>query len=150
MNNIKCSRRSFLRQNIAAGTGILLGAGLPLSSYAKTLHGDNQGEISFSLFDLDDIGGNNPIVRVVDLDIGENANIILHDGSKAQIKLLNLEEEREPVFNTLAGTRVKVEINGVKADLECKSYRLPVPVGDLQVDVPAVIGFMGKSRHSPL
>ena len=76
MNNIKCSRRSFLRQNIAAGAGILPGSGLPLSSYAKTLNGGNQGEISFSLFDLDDMGGNNPIVRVVGLDIGENAYII--------------------------------------------------------------------------
>lgn len=53
MNNIKYSRRSFLRQNIAAGAGILLGSGLPLSSYAKTLNGENQGKISLSLFDLD-------------------------------------------------------------------------------------------------
>ena len=94
---------------------------------------------------MDDMGDNDPIVRVVDRDNGEKANMILHDGSKAQNKLLGLEEERDPVFNTLTGTRVKVEINGIKADLECKSYRLPVPVGDMQVDVPAVIGFMADA-----
>lgn len=53
MNNPKCSRRSFLRQNIATGTGILFGSGLPLSSYAEMLSNDNQGKISLSLFDLD-------------------------------------------------------------------------------------------------
>src|SRR5690554_6932064 len=64
-----------------------------------------------------EINFNEPIVRVVDLNIGESVNIILHDGSKSQIKLLGLQEELDPVFNTLISTRVKVEINGEQADL---------------------------------
>ena len=89
------------------------------------------GFSKYQLPDVKHVNGlkvNDPILRIVDLNIGENVNIILYDGSKAQIKLLSLKEDRDPVFNTLTGTQVKVEINGVKADLECKSYRLPVQV----------------------
>lgn len=88
------------------------------------------------------INFNEPIVRVVDLNIGESVNITLYDGKKSQVKLLSLEEDRDPVFNTLISTRVKVEINDVQADLISSSYQLPVMVGGVQVDVPAVEGYM--------
>lgn len=91
------------------------------------------------------INSNEPIVRVVDLNIGESVSITLHDGSKSQIKLLSLEEERDAVFKTLISTRVKVEINGIQADLVSSSYRLPMLVGGVQVDVPAVEGYMADA-----
>ncbi|MFA7492561.1 MAG: hypothetical protein WCZ43_03475 [Proteiniphilum sp.] len=48
---------------------------------------------------------------------------------------------------------VKTAVMTSAASLSATSFgfsKYQLPVGDLQVDVPAVIGFMGKSRHSPL
>src|SRR5690606_37174258 len=89
-------------------------------------------------------GGNSiePIVKVIDLNNGECVSITLHDGSKSEVKLLNLEQDRDPVFKTLVSTRVKVEINGIQGDLISSSYRLAMMIGGVQVDVPAVEGYM--------
>ena len=69
------------------------------------------------------------ILRVADLDIGEEAVIKLSDRSQALIKVLDVIEQRESVTRMLTGGIVKAEINGEQADLICGPYRLPVMAG---------------------
>lgn len=82
------------------------------------------------------------LLHVVDLDPGEEVMATLHDGSAAKIKLLGTEEQFDSVFHTLRATLVHVEINGERTELICSSYRLPVNIGGVQVDVPVVEAYM--------
>ncbi len=77
-------------------------------------------------------------MRVADLDVGEEARVALHDGSVARVKVLKVEEHHESVTHTLAWAVVTVEVNGERGELVAGNYRLPVMVGGVQVDVPAV------------
>ncbi|MSU72280.1 MAG: hypothetical protein EXS43_08050 [Opitutus sp.] len=80
--------------------------------------------------------------RTIDLNIGETQQVTFADGTKAQVKLLKVDEQRDAVINTLAGAVVTVEINGQRAELTSGNYRLPVPVGGVQADAPAVQAYM--------
>ena len=80
--------------------------------------------------------------RTIDLNIGETQQVTFADGTKAQVKLLKVDEQRDAVIATLAGAVVTVEINGQRAELTSGNYRLPVPVGGVQADAPAVQAYM--------
>jgi hypothetical protein len=64
----------------------------------------------------------------------------LPDGAKATVKLLEIKETRDSLREALRRADVTVEINGRAATLTSGNYRLPVPVGDVQVDCPATKG----------
>src|SRR5262245_30619748 len=76
----------------------------------------------------------------VDLDRNESADVRLPDGSKARVKLLDVEETRDSLRSALRLARVKVEINGRTTTLVSGNYRLPVTVAGVQVDCPATKG----------
>ncbi len=90
--------------------------------------------------------GTESLVRVVDLNIGEDAGVLLSDGTFTRIRVTGIEEIRESVTKTLMGAVVKAVINGEKCELRCGSYRLPVIAGSVQVDVPVVAAYM-KDSH---
>jgi hypothetical protein len=52
-----------------------------------------------------------PLRRTVDLDRGESQLVDLADGTRARMKLLDVEEERDSVRPAIRQDRVKVEIN---------------------------------------
>ena len=83
--------------------------------------------------------------RTIDLNIGETQQVTFADGTKAQVKLLQVDEQRDAVINTLAAAVVTVEINGERGQLTCGNYRLPVVIGGEQVDTPAVRAYMKDS-----
>ncbi|MCB1123490.1 MAG: hypothetical protein KJT03_18195, partial [Verrucomicrobiae bacterium] len=58
-----------------------------------------------------------PLLRVVDLDIGESAAVELSDGSSAAVKLLGLKEEIDPISRAVRRAEVTVEVNGQTAKL---------------------------------
>ena len=75
-----------------------------------------------------------PLFRVVDLDVGATEQVPLPDGKSATVKLLSTSETRDRVRSAIRDARVDVEINGTRATLSCGNYRLPVAVGGVQVD----------------
>jgi murein DD-endopeptidase MepM/ murein hydrolase activator NlpD len=79
--------------------------------------------------------------RVVDLAIGESAEIELSNGKKATVKLLNLEETRDEVCSAVRNARVKVEVNGRTVTLVSATYHLPVTVAGVQIDCPITKGY---------
>ena len=75
-----------------------------------------------------------PLFRVVDLDVGAAERVQLSDGKSTTVKLLSTSETRDRVRSAIRDARVNVEINGASATLSCGNYRLPVAVGGVQVD----------------
>lgn len=86
-----------------------------------------------------------PIVRVVDLDIGETQNVTLADGSAARVKLLDVQHTRDALRDAVRIARVKVAVNGKPATLTSANYNLPVTVGGVQVDCPITKGYYTNS-----
>jgi murein DD-endopeptidase MepM/ murein hydrolase activator NlpD len=87
---------------------------------------------------------NSRLHRSVELNIGESADVELHDGSKAAVKLLEVRESRDSVRGALRKAQVIVEVNGEATELVSGNYRLPQEVGGVQVDCPAVQGLYAK------
>jgi murein DD-endopeptidase MepM/ murein hydrolase activator NlpD len=81
-----------------------------------------------------------PLLRAVDLNRGESADVTLCDGTPVQVKLLDLEETRDSVRDAVRTARVKVEIDGQTLWLTSANYNLPVAVGKVQIDCPIIKG----------
>jgi murein DD-endopeptidase MepM/ murein hydrolase activator NlpD len=75
-----------------------------------------------------------PLFRVVDLDVGATERVQVADGKSVTVKLLSTSETRDRVRSAIRDARVDVEINGARATLSCGNYRLPVAAGGVQVD----------------
>jgi len=86
-----------------------------------------------------------PLVRAVDLELGESTGIVLADGSRVKAKLLDLQEQRDAMSDAVRLARVKVEINGETVWLTSANYNLPAVVGGVQVDCPVTKGYNSNS-----
>jgi len=75
-----------------------------------------------------------PLFRVLDLDVGASERVAFADGKSVTVKLLSTSETRDRVRSAIRDARVEVEINGARATLSCGNYRLPVAVGGVQAD----------------
>ena len=82
-----------------------------------------------------------PLLRTVDLDRGESRLVELADGTRARVKLLDVEEERDGVRSAIRQARVRVEVNGQTTTLVSANYRLPIAVGGVQIDCPVTRGY---------
>jgi len=87
-----------------------------------------------------------PLVRVVDVNVGESQAVTLHDGSKATVNLLDLKETRDNVCFAVRRAVVTVEVNGQTVSLVSSTYHLPITVGGVQIDCPVTKGYRQKSR----
>lgn len=85
-------------------------------------------------------GKKEPLFATVDLDRGETVEVRLSDGGKATVKLLDVRETRDSLREALRRADATIEINGRTTTLTSGNYRLPVAVGGVQVDCPAVKG----------
>ncbi len=80
-------------------------------------------------------------MRTVDLNVGEAQEVVMPDGKKVTVKLLNLKETRDALREAVRVAEVTVEINGVKLTLVSANYRLPTLVNGVQVDCPVTKGY---------
>ena len=81
-----------------------------------------------------------PRHRTVDLNIGDVVEVELTDKTIAKVKLLDVKELRDTVRKAIREAQIKIEINGSVATLVSANYRLPIIVGEVQVDCPATRG----------
>lgn len=82
-----------------------------------------------------------PLVRVMDLNVGEESQVILSDGKTVTVRLLALNETRDPIRNAVRVAEVKVEINGQTASIQSGMYNLPLTVAGVQIDCPVTSGY---------
>jgi murein DD-endopeptidase MepM/ murein hydrolase activator NlpD len=88
-----------------------------------------------------------PLHATIDLRVGETQEVTFPNSTKATVKLLHVEETRDKVRSAIREARVKIEVNGKTMELVSGYYRLPVNVGGVQVDCPAVKGLY--QDHDP-
>ncbi len=86
-----------------------------------------------------------PLLRAVDLDVGESSTVELSNGTSAQVKLLALDELRDTIRDGVRRAEVKLEVNGQPINLTSGTYRLPITVAGVQVDCPVTRGYLKNS-----
>jgi murein DD-endopeptidase MepM/ murein hydrolase activator NlpD len=88
-----------------------------------------------------------PLVRTVDLDLNEAQELTLSDRTRVRVKLLSLEETRDPLRDAVRQARVRVELNGQSLILTSATYHLPVKFAGVQMDCPITKGHVGNSSQ---
>ena len=86
-----------------------------------------------------------PLVRTVDLDVGQTQKVTLHDGSEATVTLMELNEKRDSVRSAVRRAQVKVKVNDKTVSLISSTYHLPKAVGGVQIDCPVTKGYVQSS-----
>lgn len=110
---------------------VLIGAmvGLPSPSWAQPVKDSASTAVKPTL------------LRAVDLQIGESAEVALHDGQTAKVTLVALNEIRDSVRDAVRRAEVTVEINGQRATIVSATYHLPQTIGNVRVDCPITKGY---------
>ncbi|APZ95717.1 PKD domain-containing protein [Fuerstiella marisgermanici] len=83
----------------------------------------------------------NPLVRVVDLSIGESTTVELCSGEKVDVKLVDLQETRDPIRQAVRSAMVTVQVDGENIILESGMYNLPQQVAGVQIDCSVTKGY---------
>ena len=100
------------------------------------------------------IGGNSlagtidPLLRTVDLNVGESATVTLSDNGKATVRLIDLKEHLDSVPSAVRRAVVTVAVNGRRTKLVAGTYNLPREAGGVQIDCTVTKGYHAKGRAS--
>lgn len=88
-----------------------------------------------------------PLVRIVDLNLGDSAEVELADGKRVTVKVLDLKETRDPIRDAVRKAQVQVVVDGKTAWLTSANYELPQTVGSVQIDCPITKGSLANSSN---
>ncbi len=83
-----------------------------------------------------------PLRRAVELNIGESQQVELCNGKKVTVKLLDIEETRDPLRSAIRVSRTKVAVDGKDIWLSSGNYNLPVTFGGVRIDCPITRGYL--------
>lgn len=83
-----------------------------------------------------------PLVRTIEINVGQSQEMPLADGKKVTVKLLDLKETRDAIREAVREARVQVQVNGETAWLTSANYELPRAVGGAQIDCPITKGYL--------
>lgn len=86
-----------------------------------------------------------PLVRTVDLNLGETASVSLVDGSTAQLKLIRYEERLDSLRFAIRSSQVTLEVNGTRIQLQSGNYNLPITVFGVRIDCPITKGYSANA-----
>ncbi|NLX94950.1 MAG: peptidoglycan DD-metalloendopeptidase family protein [Rhodopirellula sp.] len=113
--------------------------GLPAAVLLFIAHGSTGQEAALTKID--------PLMRAVDLNIGQKQEVPMAGGKKATVKLLDVQENRDEVRGALRQVRVIVEVNGERAEMVSATYHLPITVAGVQIDCPITKGYLENGDH---
>src|SRR5437870_776128 len=86
-----------------------------------------------------------PLVRTLDLKVGETQQAKLCDGSQVAVKLLAVREPRDRFRQAIRKAEIDVEVNGKTVSLVSGNYNLPVTIAGVQIDCPVTGGYRDNS-----
>lgn len=82
-----------------------------------------------------------PLVRVVDLNVGQEVQVELADGSRVQVHLQGIDEHRDGIRQAVRWARAIVVVDGQRCELEAGLYNLPRAVGSVRIDCAVTRGY---------
>lgn len=118
-----------------------------LASFAWTTLGAFLGSVTPELRAADSPPARMPLVRAVDLDVNEAQEVTLADRTKMRVKLLKVDETRDPMRDAVRQARVTVELNGQSLVITSATYHLPLKFAGVQIDCPITKGHVGNSSQ---
>ncbi len=88
-----------------------------------------------------------PILRAVDLDIGESAVVTFSENLKIPVRLLKVIATTDPIRKAVRRAVVTVEVAGITLTLRSGNYELPTTVAGagVQLDCPVVGAYRANS-----
>ncbi len=86
-----------------------------------------------------------PLVRTVDLNVGQSAEVELCDGSKATVKLIELQETRDTVRGAVRRAVATAEVNGQRVQVVAAAYNLPTTIAGVRIDCAVAKGYTDGS-----
>jgi hypothetical protein len=86
-----------------------------------------------------------PLHQIVDLSIGESAEVKLGDDKKVSVKLVELHEAIDDLRAAIRQAKVKLLVNGETVELVSGNYHLPRAVAGVQIDCPITKGYLRNS-----
>ncbi len=90
-----------------------------------------------------------PLMRIVDLDVGESRTVTLANGEEVTVKLLELDEQRCEMRSAVRQAQVKVDVDGRAVRLTSAMYNLPRRVGRVEIDCAVTRGYTaGSSKNN--
>ncbi len=89
-----------------------------------------------------------PLVRVIDLDVGETRQVTLYNGSRTTVSLLELSEKRDTIRQAVRRAQVKVKVDDQIVTLISSTYHLPTATGSVQIDCPVTKGYLENSSKA--
>lgn len=75
---------------------------------------------------------------VIELNIGESSNVKLINGETVELTLLDVITERDEVRGAVRSAQVIIKINGEEATIGSGNYHLPIQLGKIKIDCPAI------------
>ena len=87
-----------------------------------------------------------PLLRAVDMNVGETASVALHDGSRVELGVLAVEATNDVVFDAVRQVSVTIRVNGMKKTIRSGNYNLPVTLGNVQIDCPVTLDYMKRAN----
>jgi murein DD-endopeptidase MepM/ murein hydrolase activator NlpD len=88
-----------------------------------------------------------PLVRVVDLKVGESQEVELPNGKKVVVKLLGVKDRRDSLRDAVRKAEVQVEVDGQTVWLTSANYELPRTVGSVQIDCPITKAYLASTSN---
>lgn len=89
-----------------------------------------------------------PLLRTVDLSVGETVPVQLRGQATSYVKLVDLSEHRDSLSGAVRWAEVTVEVDGVRSELVVANYHLPKTVGAVQIDCSVTRGYASSGRAS--
>jgi murein DD-endopeptidase MepM/ murein hydrolase activator NlpD len=87
-----------------------------------------------------------PLVRTIDINVGETMEVDLHDGQTAAVELLSVDAITDSVMDAVRKVRVRIRVNGEEKTIYSGNYHLPVAAGGVQVDSPVTLDYMDRTN----
>lgn len=89
-----------------------------------------------------------PLFVTADLNLGESQEVTLVNGKMVTLKVLDLAEQRDSLRGAVRKAEVKVLVDGQEVTLVSANYRLPVTVGEVQIDCPVTSGYTQRATKT--
>jgi murein DD-endopeptidase MepM/ murein hydrolase activator NlpD len=86
---------------------------------------------------------------IAELNIGESQDIKLSNGEIVKLALLEITEVRDSLRNAIRAASIKVSVDGEVITLSTGNYNLPVVVGKVQIDCPAIKSYFVSEDDNP-